>query len=174
MTSIGTDACIGTRGYRSGGYIVAAVHTGSRHFDSVATRARELADVSGQQVIFLTVVTRRPLSTELTRTRLRLARHPLNVHLVGAWIDSEQLEAAELTEHVAAELVRGAQELAAGTLIVGLDPSLDVPATSVPARIATLLPRDIDLIFSGDEPEWVAPAIPADSGLDVAGEYVVR
>jgi hypothetical protein len=151
MTSIGTDARQATRGYRSGGFIVAAVHAGSRDFDNVVNRARELADVSGRQVVFLTVVTRRPLSTELTRTRIRLARHPMTVHLVGAWIDGENLAAAELTEQVAEELVRGAQELAAGTLILGLDPTLDVPATSVPAHVARLLPREIDLVFSSEE-----------------------
>ncbi len=157
MISIGTDARQASRGNRSGGFIVAAVHTGSRHFDNVATRARELADISGRQVVFLTVVTRRPLSTELTRTRIRLARHPMTVHLVGAWIDGENLAAAELTERVAEELVRGAQELAAGTLILGLDPALDVPATSVPAHIARLLPHEIDLLFSSEEIKATPP-----------------
>jgi hypothetical protein len=150
-TSIDTDARLTARGYQSGGYIVAAVHTGSRHFNSVVSRARELADVTGRQVVFLTVITQRPLSAELTRTRMRLARHPLTIHLVGAWIDGEDLGPAELTEQVAKELVRGAQELAAGTVIVGLDPSFDVPATSVPAHVARLLPREIDLLFSSDE-----------------------
>jgi hypothetical protein len=130
------------------GCVVAAVHADCRHLDPIVSRAIERAAVDDQPIVFLTVITERPLSTELTRIRMQLRRYAIPINLVAAWIDATELSVADRRDEVAAAVVRGAAELRAAALVVGLDSMTDVACPTVASRIAALLPPDTDLCFS--------------------------
>jgi hypothetical protein len=132
------------------GYVVAAVHAGCRHVDQIVARAIERAAAGDHQIVFLTIITHRPLSTELTRIRMQLNRYNIPIHLVAAWIDASDLTPAERHRQVAAELVRGAHELNAAALVLGLDPLTDVSGSNIASQVATLLPPRTDLCFGTD------------------------
>jgi hypothetical protein len=108
------------------GCVVAAVHSDCRHLDRIVARAIERAAIDDQPTIFLTVITERPLSTELTRIRMQLRRYPVPIHLVASWIDGAP--------------VHGAAELGAASLVMGLHPLADVVGSNLASRVATLLP----------------------------------
>jgi hypothetical protein len=128
-------------------YVVAAVHAGCRHLDQIVARAIERAAADDQQIIFLTIITARPLSTELTRIRMQLHRYGIPIHLVATWIDASDLSPAQRHRQVAAELARGAEELGAAALVLGLDPQTDVSASNVASHVATMLAPRTDLCF---------------------------
>ncbi|HEX3825581.1 MAG TPA: hypothetical protein VHV79_14065 [Mycobacteriales bacterium] len=122
------------------GCVVAAVHSDCRHLDRIVARAIERAAIDDQPTIFLTVITERPLSTELTRIRMQLRRYPVPIHLVASWIDGADLRRTERQPEVAAAPVHGAAELGAASLVMGLHPLADVVGSNLASRVATLLP----------------------------------
>jgi NhaP-type Na+/H+ or K+/H+ antiporter len=140
-----------TQPVSASGFVVAAVHSGSRHLDAIVARATERAALTDEQIIFLTVVTRRPLSTELTRIRLALARYNMAIELVASFIDTDDVSLAERDRIIADELTRGARELNAAAIVLGHDLAGDLAAPTIARHVASMLPAPTDLILAVPE-----------------------
>jgi transcription elongation GreA/GreB family factor len=138
----------GARSVPAGDYVAAAVHARSPHLDIVVARAVERARATGRQVILVTVLTQRPLRSELLRLRLALRRHSPPVHLVAARVDTERLDNRARINAISDELVRATVELGATELVIGHDPQRDQAAGTVADRVAVRLPAQIDLRFA--------------------------
>jgi hypothetical protein len=126
-----------------GGFIVAAVHSRSRYLARIVATARERAAASEAEVVFLSVITRRPLSLELRRMREQLNRYSPPIHFVATWVDPDGLSSSALSSQVVIELIRGAQDLGASALVLGGETPSEESA--IASRVAMFLPIRIEL-----------------------------
>lgn len=155
--------------------VVAAASADATGFDAVMTRAMAHAADTDEPLVVLTVVTQRPLTTQIDRVRARLARLPAPVSLVASWVDLDGLDPAERSAAIAAEIVRGAGELAASTLVVGPTANPD-PALSLVSEVARTLPVHTTLSL-GETPAVSVhppPAQPARGELELTAGTVER